>query len=118
MEFREVLPMQYSIMYRAMAGGEVDVIAAYSTDSRIKKLDLALLEDDRSYFPDYSAAFVVRMDLLEKYPALLEVLEKLSGKIDEVTMAGLNSRFDDGAEPVDIAKEFLTLAGLLDEMCV
>lgn len=112
-EFKDVLPMQYSIMYRAIANNEVDVIAAYSTDSRIKKLDLALLEDDRSYFPDYSAAFVVRMDVLEEYPALLEILEKLSGKIDEVTMAGMNSRFDDGEEPEDIAKDFLTQAGLL-----
>ena len=105
--------MQYSIMYRAIANDEVDVIAAYSTDSRIKKLDLALLEDDKSYFPDYSAAFVVRMEILEEYPAILPILEKLSGTIDEVTMAGLNSRFDDGEEPEDIAKDFLTQAGLL-----
>ncbi len=111
--FEDVLPMQYSIMYRAIANNEVDVIAAYSTDSRIKKLDLALLEDDKSYFPDYSAAFVVRMEILEEYPAILPILEKLSGTIDEITMAGLNSRFDDGEEPEDIAKDFLTQAGLL-----
>ncbi|HDQ93683.1 MAG TPA: osmoprotectant ABC transporter substrate-binding protein [Synergistetes bacterium] len=112
-EFGDVLPMQYSIMYRAIAGGEVDAIVAYSTDSRIKKLDLALLEDDKSFFPDYSAAFVVRMDTLENYPALLSVLEKLSGQIDEVTMSELNGRFDDGEEPEDIAKDFLTQAGLI-----
>ena len=112
-EFGEVLPMQYSIMYRAIANEEVDVIAAYSTDSRIKKLDLALLEDDMSFFPDYSAAFVVRMEILEEYPELLDVLEKLSWTIDEVTMSELNGRFDDGEEPEDIAKDFLSGAGLI-----
>ena len=66
-----------------------------------------------SFFPDYSAAFVVRMEILEEYPELLDVLEKLSGTIDEVTMSELNGRFDDGEEPEDIAKDFLSGAGLI-----
>ncbi|MDO9509529.1 MAG: glycine betaine ABC transporter substrate-binding protein [Thermovirgaceae bacterium] len=112
-EFKEVLPMQYSIMYRAIDNKEVDIIAAYATDSRIKKLDLVLLEDDKAFFPDYSAAYVVDMDILKKFPAILPVLEQLSGKIDAPTMSALNGRFDDGEEPEDIAKDFLTQAGLL-----
>jgi len=112
-KFRKVLPMQYSMMYMAIDKHEVDVICAYSTDSRIKKLDLIMLDDDLGYFPDYSAAYVVRMDTLEKYPKIKEVLEKLSGKIDERTMAGLNYRFDEGEAPEDIAKEYLESQGLL-----
>ncbi|HPI97183.1 MAG TPA: glycine betaine ABC transporter substrate-binding protein, partial [Synergistales bacterium] len=100
-------PMQYSMMYMAIARDEVDAICAYSTDSRIKKLDLVMLEDDLEYFPAYSAAYVVNMDLLEKYPALEDILGKLGGKIDEATMSGLNYRFDEGEEPEDIAREFL-----------
>lgn len=111
--FKKILPMQYSIMYRAIDSSEVDVIAAYATDSRIKKLDLVLLEDDKSFFPDYSAAYVVDMNVLEKFPAILTVLEQLSGKIDAPTMSALNGRFDDGEEPEDIAKDFLTKTGLL-----
>jgi len=113
-EFKEVIPMQYSMMYRAIANKEVDVIAAYSTDSRIAKLDLVMLEDDKEFFPDYSAAYVIDMDTLEKYPAILEILEKLSGKIDEATMSALNGRYDDGDEPEDIATDFLRETGLLE----
>ena len=113
-EFKEVIPMQYSMMYRAIANKEVDVIAAYSTDSRIAKLDLVMLEDDKEFFPDYSAAYVIDMDTLEKYPAILEILEKLSGKIDEATMSALNGRYDDGDEPEDIAADFLRETGLLE----
>jgi osmoprotectant transport system substrate-binding protein len=112
-EFKEVLPMQYSIMYRAIDNKEVDVIAAYATDSRIKKLDLVLLEDDKEFFPDYSAAYVVDMDTLKEFPAILPILEQLSGKIDAPTMSELNGRFDDGEEPEDIAKDFLTQQGML-----
>jgi len=112
-EFGDVLPMQYSMMYRAIDGDEVDVIAAYATDSRIQKLDLVLLEDDKSFFPDYSAAYVVDMDMLADYPAILPILEQLSGKIDAPTMSALNGRYDDGEEPEDIARDFLVEQGLL-----
>lgn len=112
-EFREVLPMQYSMMYMAIDKEEVDVIAAYSTDSRIKKLDLVMLEDDLEYFPAYSAAYVVRMEVLDKYPKVKDILSMLSGKIDEKTMAALNYRFDEGEDPEDIAREYLISEGLI-----
>lgn len=112
-EFDDVLPMQYSMMYRAIDNEEVDVIAAYSTDPRIAKLDLVMLEDDREFFPDYHAAYIVDMGMLEKYPAVLDVLEKLSGKIDEATMSELNGRYDEGEAPEDIAEEYLKSVGLI-----
>ena len=110
--FGRIYPMQYSIIYQAIASGEVDVIAAYSTDSRIAKLDLVMLEDDREFFPDYSAGYVIDKDYLEKYPKVLEILEKVSDAIDEETMAAMNSRFDDGEEAEDIARDYLVSAGL------
>lgn len=112
-EFKDVLPMQYSMMYMAIDKKEVEVIAAYSTDSRIKKLDLVMLEDDLEYFPAYSAAYVVRMDVLEKYPKVKEILSMLCGKIDEETMSALNYRFDEGEDPEDIAREYLLAEGLI-----
>ncbi len=112
-EFKDLIPLEYSIMYKAIGDGEVQVIPAYTTDSRIKKLDLVTLEDDKNFFPDYSACYVVDMDTLEEYPALLEILEKVSGTIDEPTMAGLNMRFDNGEEPEDIAADFLKDRGFI-----
>ena len=38
----------------------------------------------------YSNEFIVREDILEKHPEVEEVLNKLSGKIDEETMINLN----------------------------
>jgi glycine betaine/choline ABC-type transport system substrate-binding protein len=111
--FRDVLPMQYAMMYMALAQDEVDVIAAYSTDSRIKKLNLVLLEDDKSFFPDYSAAFVLPIPLEEKYPGLVPVVEKISGAIDEQAMAAMNLAFDEGEDPEDIAAAFLREKGFI-----
>lgn len=112
-EFKDVMPMQYSLMYRAIAREEADVIAAYSTDPRIAKLDLVMLEDDREFFPDYHAAYIVDMGMLEEFPAVLDVLEKLSGVIDAPTMSEMNGRHDEGEPPEDIAEEFLKSVGLI-----
>ncbi len=111
--FRDVLPMQYAMMYMALMQGEVEVIAAYSTDSRIGKFNLVLLEDDKEFFPDYSAAFVLPLALAEKYPGLVGVVEKLSGRIDEQAMASMNLAFDEGEDPADIAGAFLREKGLV-----
>ena len=47
--------MDPSLMYQAVANGQVDVISAFSTDGRIAALDLVLLEDERGAIPPYDA---------------------------------------------------------------
>ncbi len=113
-EFDEVLPMSYGLIYRAIDQGEVDVAAAYATDSRIEKLDLVLLEDDQEFFPDYSGAYVVSDRVIEEYPDVIEALNVLSGMIPTEEMIALNSRYDDGEEADVIAREWLEANGIID----
>ena len=113
-EFDEVLPMSYGLIYRAIDQGEVDVAAAYATDSRIEKLDLVLLEDDKEFFPDYSGAYVVSDRVIEEYPDVIEALNVLSGMIPTEEMIALNSRYDDGEQADVIAREWLEANGIID----
>lgn len=113
-EFDEVTNMQYSILYRAIDAGEVDVAAAYSTDSRIKKLGLKILEDDKEFFPAYSGAYVLSENLIENHPEIIDIVNQLEGTIDTEKMVELNYRYDDGEDANKIAKEFLIEEGLLD----
>ena len=46
-------------MYRAVADGEVDVIAAYSSDGQIAQYDLVLLEDPKRSLPPYDAVILL-----------------------------------------------------------
>lgn len=66
--FLEVKDLDPAIMYQAMANREVDVICAFATDGRIAAYDLTPLMDDRSFFPPYQAAPVVREQCLTAYP--------------------------------------------------
>lgn len=114
-EFGEVRSGEPGQMYEAIATGDVDVIAACTTDGRLPGLDLVLLEDDLDFFPPYFAAPVVNGEWLENNPALVETLNRLASRIDEETMAGLNYLVDvEGESPIDVARAFFTDEGLID----
>ena len=60
--------MDLTLTYRALASGQVDLIAGDATAGLIKGLDLVQLEDNRHYFPPYDAAAVARAETLLRYP--------------------------------------------------
>ena len=55
--------LQHELAYRAIEGGDVDVIDLYSTDAQIAQYGLVALEDDRRWFPRYDAVIVYRLGL-------------------------------------------------------
>jgi glycine betaine/choline ABC-type transport system substrate-binding protein len=86
--------MDLGLTYRALADGQVDMIAGNSTDGQIQSLDLVQLADDRHYFPPYEAAPVVREAALQRYPAARGALAALAGAIPDSTMRRLNYEVD------------------------
>lgn len=114
LRFGEVRDLDPSLMYRALALGEVDVIPAFATDGRIEAFGLTLLEDDRGFFPPYHAAPVVRATSLARFPGLGETLGLLAGRIDDATMRALNAQVDEaGRAPWEVARAFLLEEGLI-----
>lgn len=97
-----------AVMYRAAYEKRLDVISGYSTDGRLKAFDLVVLNDDKHIFPPYYAAPIVRNNVLQKYPELEDVLNLLSGKINDSIMTELNYEVDYlHKSPQQVAKDFL-----------
>jgi glycine betaine/choline ABC-type transport system substrate-binding protein len=106
--FKDTRAMDPGLVYQAIASRQVDVISGFSTDGRVPQLKLAVLQDDQKFFPPYYAAPVLRADLVQKSPIILEVLNRLAGKINDSTMAKLNFEVDgDRRSPEDVAAEYL-----------
>lgn len=115
-QFGKTTPMDIGLVYKAVDTKEVDIVLAYSTDSRLKEYNLVTLEDDKHFFPPYGASPVVRNDTLKQYPQLEEVINKLAGKIDTQTMTALNYQADiEKKDPAAIAREFLLEHGLIQK---
>ncbi|MBV8856168.1 MAG: ABC transporter permease/substrate-binding protein [Acidobacteria bacterium] len=105
--------MDLSLSYRALAEGQVDVIAGNSTDGMIAALGLTQLEDDRHYFPPYEAVLLLRRDALERLPAAREVSQKLAGSISTEEMRRLNYEVDGNKRPAaDVVREWRRAKGL------
>ena len=100
--------MELSLIYRALADGQVDVIAGDATSALIASLDLAPLEDPRQYFPPYDAIPVVRTATLLREPAVGRALARLAGRISDAEMRRMNAAVDlDKRAVADVAREFL-----------
>lgn len=107
-DFDSVSSMQIALVYDALHSGSIDVTLGYTTDGRIAAYDLVILEDDLQFFPPYDAAPIATNELLEEYPEVGDILEKMEGKIPTETMQELNYEADgEGKEPAIVAEEFL-----------
>lgn len=93
LRFRQQREYQSTFMYRALAGGEVDVISAFSSDGRIASLDLITLEDPREALPPYDAMVLVSPGRARD-PAFREALAPLVGAISIGTMRAANNLVD------------------------
>jgi osmoprotectant transport system permease protein len=95
--------MDLSLIYRALAEGQVDVIAGDATSALIDALDLTPLRDVRQYFPPYDAVPVVRTGALLQTPAIGRALTRLAGRISDGDMRALNAAVDLNREDVTVA---------------
>jgi len=101
--------MDLTLSYRALASGQVDLIAGDATAGLIKGLDLFQLEDTRHYFPPYDAAMVARAETLLRYPQVRTALERLSGRVSAADMRAMNYAADVEHRDVPaIVREFLS----------
>jgi osmoprotectant transport system permease protein len=100
--------MDLSLIYRALAQKQVDLIAGDATSGLIEGYDLFMLEDNRRYFPPYDAAVVARSATLLAHPELRGVLQLLSGRISASDMRRMNHAVDVGRQdPAAVAARFL-----------
>ncbi|MEE3691652.1 ABC transporter permease/substrate-binding protein [Streptococcus suis] len=109
-----VKTMEPALRYEAIKSGNVQIIEAYSTDSKVVTYKLKILEDDKRLFPPYQAAPLLSKETLEKYPELDQVLGALAGKISTEEMTQMNYAVDvEGKSAEQVAREYLEKGNLL-----
>jgi glycine betaine/choline ABC-type transport system substrate-binding protein len=105
--------MDLGLLYRALVDKQVDLVAGNSTDGLIAALKLAVLEDDRHYFPPYEAVPIVRAAALERHPEVGAALGELAGKASDEDMRRMNYAVDsEHRDPKEVVGAFLRAKGL------
>lgn len=102
--FRSQRQMQAEFMYPAIAAGEVDVIAAYTSDGRIDQYNLVVLDDPKRAIPPYDAVLLVSPKRAGD-AAFIDALRPLVDAIGVNLMREANARAGaDGASPDQAAR--------------
>ena len=103
--------IDHGLAYQAIEDGQLDVIAAYTTDGELTRYDLVILEDDLGFFPKYLAAYLTHDHLAAD---VREVLETMRGRIDDARMQRLNRLvMDPNRNIAEVAADFLREQGLV-----
>jgi len=100
--------LDHGLAYEAIAAGEIDVMDVYSTDAKIERYGLRVLEDDRRFFPRYDAVLLYRLEVPARFPRAWRALQALEGRIDERSMIRMNAEAEIGK------RSFAEAAALLD----
>jgi glycine betaine/choline ABC-type transport system substrate-binding protein len=100
--------MDLGLLYKALEGKQVGMIAANATDGLLSKLDVKILADDQHAFPPYQVAIAAGQQRLHDTPGMREALLELSGKFTNQSMQQLNYQVDGEHRPVaQVAADFL-----------
>jgi osmoprotectant transport system permease protein len=94
--------LDHGLAYDAIAAGRVDLIDIYSTDAKVGRFKLRVLQDDIGFFPKYDAVLLMR--------AAVDVrpLAKLEGRIDANAMIAMNAQVElDGQSFAEVARQFV-----------
>jgi len=114
----------------ALEGGSADVSLVFGTEPKVWENGWYVYTDDEAFFPPYDLTPSVRADVLEKYPEISDILNKLvdsfpgGGEPSTSTLISatqriwqeLNAEVDISLrQPADVARDYLVREGLIEE---
>ncbi len=107
LDFGRKVTMDPTLMYGAVSAGQLDVIVAFNTDSRLQRYDLVVLEDPRLALPPYDAVLLVSARMIRD-PRAMAALRPLLQSVTSARMRRLNGMVDlDGRTATEAAEVLL-----------
>lgn len=111
-----VTQMDTGIIYTQAAKGSCVYGEVFTTDGRITSMNLAVMADDRKFFPNYNVAPEINSESLKKWPAIADVLNPVTAKLTNAVARELNAKVDVGGEdPHQVALEWMKGEGFVRE---
>lgn len=84
--------MDHNLAYRGVEHDAIQVTDLYTTDPEIQYYRLRILEDNRGFFPTYYAVVLMRDELVQRAPQVVEAIKKLENAITPDEMSAMSAR--------------------------
>lgn len=109
-----ITQMDTGIIYTQVAKGTCTYGEVFTTDGRIKSMNLEVMADDKKFFPNYNVAPEINSKALKKWPAIAEVLDPITKKLNNSVAQTLNAKVDvDGEDPHQVALDWMKAEGFV-----
>jgi osmoprotectant transport system substrate-binding protein len=106
--YDKVKKMDSGLVYKALKDKSVNVSMGFATDGRISAFGFVNLVDNKSYFPAYNPAPVIRKEMLDRYPEIRDILKPIAETLTTEQMQQLNAAVDVEHKDVSgVAKKWL-----------
>lgn len=113
---RNITQMDTGIIYTQTDKGSCTFGEVFTTDGRIKSMNLAVMDDDKKFFPNYNVAPMINAKSLKEWPAIAEVLNPVTARLDNSVAQTLNAKVDvDGEDPHQVALDWMVEEGFVKE---
>ncbi|MER7900282.1 glycine betaine ABC transporter substrate-binding protein [Streptomyces sp. NPDC096046] len=113
---RNITQMDTGIIYTQTAKGNCTFGEVFTTDGRIKSMNLVVMDDDEKFFPNYNAAPMINAKSLKEWPAIADVLNPVTARLNNSVARTLNAKVDvDGEDPHQVALDWLVEEGFVRE---
>ncbi|MFF7485906.1 glycine betaine ABC transporter substrate-binding protein [Streptomyces luteogriseus] len=113
---RNITQMDTGIIYTQTAKGNCTFGEVFTTDGRIKSMNLVVMDDDKKFFPNYNVAPMINAKSLKEWPAIAQVLNPVTAKLNNSVAQTLNAKVDvDGEDPHQVALDWLVKEGFVRE---
>ncbi len=100
--------------HEALANDEADIAMGLATQGQIASFGHVVLEDDMGFFSTYMPSYMVRGEIAEAYPTLMEEMDVLCPLLNDEVLQQVNLEVEvDGRSVQEVATEFLTENGLI-----
>lgn len=115
LRFGQLRGLDHGLAYKALTSGKIDLVDTWTTDGKLLRFRLRVLQDDKRFFPPYDAAPLVREATLRKYPKVGPLLARLAYLLPNHKMQALNGKVERGLPFARVARDFLRGHKLLKE---
>ncbi|MET9763083.1 glycine betaine ABC transporter substrate-binding protein [Streptomyces sp. NPDC006372] len=113
---RNITQMDTGIIYTQTAKGRCTYGEVFTTDGRIKSMNLVVMDDDKKFFPNYNAAPMVHTKTLKEWPAIADVLDPVTARLNNTVAQDLNAKVDvEGEDPHQVALDWMVREGFVRE---
>lgn len=97
---KNITQMDTGIIYTQVKKGSCTYGEVFTTDGRIRSMNLTVMQDDKKFFPNYNAAPEINSKSLKKWPAIEKILDPVTKKLNNTVAQELNAKVDvDGEDP-------------------